>query len=349
MLRVTVGLDLGDRYSRFCMLDGAGSVFEEGRVKTTPEALERRFGGEPRARVVMEVGTHSPWASRLLGELRHEVLVANPRRLKLIYGQTDKSDRLDAEHLARVGRMDPKLLSAVQHRGAEAQADLALLRSRDALVRTRAQLVNHARGSVKSVGARLPKCSTSSFARKVATHLPERLRPALEPVLAAIGDLSQKIRAYDREIERLGNERYPEVQNLRAVPGVGALTGLAYVLTLEEPERFRTSRAVGPYLGLRPKKRQSGESDPSLRITKAGDIMLRRLLIGSAHYILGPFGPDCDLRRWGLTLVARGGRHAKNKAAVAVARKLSVLLHHLWLTGETYDPSYAGTRLQDAA
>jgi transposase len=296
----------------------------------------------------MEVGTHSPWVSRLLEETGHEVLVANPRRLKLIYGETDKSDGLDAQHLARVGRMDPKLLSAVQHRGAEAQADLALLRSRDALVRTRAQLVNHVRGSVKSVGARLPKCSTPSFARKAAPHLPERLRPALEPVLAAIVDLSDKIRAYDREIERLGNEQYPEVQKLRAVPGVGALTGLAYVLTLEEPERFQTSRSVGPYLGLRPKKRQSGDSDPSLRITKAGDNTLRRLLVGSAHYILGPFGPDCDLRRWGLSLAARGGPHAKKKAAVAVARKLSGLLHHLWLTGERYEPFYTSS-VQDAA
>jgi transposase len=342
MESVTIGVDLGDRHSRYCVVDEAARVVEEGRVRTTPEGMRRRFREQPSARVVMEVGTHSPWASRLLQELGHEVVVANPRRLKFIHGETNKSDRADAEQLARVGRMDPTLLRPIQHRGAQAQGDLAVVRSRDALVRARAQLVTHARGSVKAVGARLPACSTAAFARKVLPQVPQELRPALNPVLEAIEVMTRQIRAYERQIEALC-ARYPATERLRQVKGVGALTALAYVLVIEDPERFRTSRAVGPYLGLRPKQRQTGESDPQLGISKAGDAMLRRLLVGSGHYILGPFGPDCELREWGLSLAARGGSNAKKRAAVAVARKLAVLLHHLWVSGQDYDPWHHST------
>ena len=335
MTSVTIGLDVRDRYSRMCVLDSKGRVMEEGRVRTSPEGLARRFGCEEPARVVLEVGTHSPWMSEQLKQLGHEVLVANPRRLKLIYGEHDKTDRLDAEHLTRVGRMDPKLLKTVQHRGRQARADLAVIRSRDALVKSRTQLVSHVRGAVKSAGCRIPRCSTPAFARTAPEHIPERLKGALEPVLETIAMLNGQhpaIRASDRAAVP------GETQQLQQVAGVGALTALAYVLTLEEPERFNSSRAVGPYLGLRPKKRQSGDKDPGLRITKAGDKMLRRLLVGSAHYILGPFGPDTELRRWGLKLAGRGGPHGNKKAAVAVARKLAVVLHRLWLSGDEYEP-----------
>ena len=335
MTSVTIGLDVRDRYSRMCVLDSKGRVMEERRVRTSPEGLARRFGCEEPARVVLEVGTHSPWMSEQLKQLGHEVLVANPRRLKLIYGEHDKTDRLDAEHLTRVGRMDPKLLKTVQHRGRQARADLAVIRSRDALVKSRTQLVSHVRGAVKSAGCRIPRCSTPAFARTAPEHIPERLKGALEPVLETIAMLNGQhpaIRASDRAAVP------GETQQLQQVAGVGALTALAYVLTLEEPERFNSSRAVGPYLGLRPKKRQSGDKDPGLRITKAGDKMLRRLLVGSAHYIRGPFGPDTELRRWGLKLAGRGGPHGNKKAAVAVARKLAVVLHRLWLSGDEYEP-----------
>lgn len=339
MHRVTVGLDLGDRYSRYCAIDGAGKIVDEGRVRTEEDAVRAWFSREP-ARVVLEVGTHSPWVSRTLEGLGHEVIVANPRRLRFIWSETDKTDRKDAEQLARVGRMDPTLLRPIKHRGREAQMDLAVLRSRDALVRTRRSLIVHARGSVKAAGARLPKCSTPAFAKRVAEHIPEELAAALLPVLEMIAALTQRIRSYERRIEQMCQQRYPQTARLRGPKGVGALTALAFVLVVEEPGRFRTSRAVGPYLGLRPKRRQTGEADPQLGITKAGDMMLRRLLVGSAHYILGPFGPDCELRRWGLALAAKGGGNAKKRAVVAVARKLAVLLHRLWVSGEPYDPFY---------
>jgi transposase len=333
-----VGVDLGDRFSRYCVLDQQGQVLEEDSVATTGRAFRKLFGDRPAARVVIEVGTHSPWVQRLLQELGHETITANPRYVRLIYSSGSKNDQLDAERLARLARVDPKLLHPIQHRGGTAQADRALLRSRNALVECRTKLINHTRGIVKSMGGRLPSCSSSYFHKRVREELPDELKPALTPVLDAIGALNLKIQRLETRIERLAAKRYPETGLLRQVSGVGPLTALSYVLTVEDPQRFKSSRAVGPYLGLRPRQDQSGNLDPELRITKAGDSDLRRLLVGSAHYILGPFGPDTDLRRWGLALAARGKKNAKKRAVVAVARKLAVLLHRLWVTAEVYEP-----------
>lgn len=335
---VFVGLDLGDRYSEVYVVDGAGQMIEAGRLPTSSSALQKRFGHSPPCRIGLEAGTHSGWVSRLLQRLGHEVVVADARRLRLIYQNERKTDRADAEYLARLVRLDPQLLSPVHHRGPQSQADLALLRARDGLVRARTKLINQARGLVKSIGGRLPGCSTESFHRRAVEAVPPELQPALSPLLAAVCELSQQIRAYDQQVEKMAAERYPETHYLRQLPGVGALTALAFVLTLEDPRRFRKSREVGPSLGLVPKQRQSSGHDPQLRITKTGNGYLRRLLVGSAQYLLGPFGRDTDLRRWGLALAARGGKNAKKRAIVAVARKLAVLLHHLWISGEVYQP-----------
>ena len=335
---LTIGVDLGDKYSYFCVLDPSGEVVEEGRVVTTAKALEQRFRSYESSRVAIEVGTHSPWVQRLLVGLGHKVLVANSRKLRFIYENDEKSDQLDAERLARVARMDPKLLAPITHRGGSCQQDLAVLRSRDALVSARTRLINHVRGAVKSFGARLTKCSTPSFHKQAPGRIPKELAPALSPLIETIGSLTKEIKAYDKRIEAMASARYPETVLLRQVAGIGPLTSLCFVLTLEDPFRFKKSRAVGAYLGLRPRRRQSGKGDPQLRISKAGDRMLRRLLAGSAQYILGHHGPDTDLRRWGLYLASRGGKSAKKRAVVAVARKLAVLLHRLWISGEVYDP-----------
>jgi len=335
-----IGLDLGDKHSYVAILDPEGELIEESRLPTNKTSFQRKFSSLQRCRVAMEVGTHSRWASQLLKELGYDVLVANARKLRAIYHNPRKGDRADAETLARLARLDPELLSPIHHRSPEAQADLAVLRSRDAIVRCRTLLINHTRDLVKSSGSRLPSCSADSFARKVAPDIPEPLRPALAPVIDTIASLTQQIQSYDQTNEELCSERYPETRLLRAISGVGPLTALAFILTLENPDRFRRSREVGPAIGLVPRRDQSGDQDPQLRITKTGDAYLRRLLVGSAQYILGPFGPDCDLRRWGLKLAERGGKNAKKRAVVAVARKLAVLLHHLWKTGEIYDPFY---------
>lgn len=335
---MTIGLDLGDKFSHFCVLDDAGEVLEEGRVATTTRGLSQRFASLAASRVALEVGTHSPWVDRLLSGMGHEVLVANARKLRLIYQNESKDDRRDAEHLARLARVDPRLLHPIRHRDGASQEAMAVLRSRRVMVEARAKLVNHVRGAVKSYGSRLKSCSTASFHKQAAHQIPDGLHAALDAVLEMIGDLTRKIRHSDQQIERLAEEQYPQTTLLRQVSGVGALTALWFVLTLGDPHRFRSSRHVGAYLGLRPRRSQSGDNDPELRITKVGDRELRRLLVTAAHYILGPFGVDSDLRRWGLALAARGRKSAKKRAVVAVARKLAVLLHTLWITAEEYEP-----------
>lgn len=341
-IEVVGGMDLGDKKSQLCVLDTeSGEIVEETRLATTEACLRRRFQGVGRMRIALEVGTHSPWVSRLLEELGHEVYVANARKLRLIYENRQKDDRVDAEYLARLARVDPRLLSPIRHRGAAAQADLARVRSRAALVQARTALIGHCRGAVKSWGQRLPSCDARCFAAQASQAMPEALREALEPVLEQIAQLTQTIRRMDREIETLAAERYPETQGLRKIRGVGALTALSFVLTLDDPHRFPTSRTVGAYLGLVPARADSGESRPQLRISKEGDRYLRSLLVQCAHYMLGPFGEDCDLRRFGHRLIDRGGKAAKKRAAVAVARKLAVVLHRLWVTADDYDPFHA--------
>lgn len=295
-------------------------------------------------RVAIEAGTHSPWVSRLLEEYGHDVLVANARKLRLIYAEGRKTDKLDAEKLARLARIDPKLLAPLKHRAEASQAHLALIHSREALVSTRTKLVNHVRATVKSLGYRLPACSTRAFHCRVAKHLPEPLRPALGPILETIASLSAQIREYDAKLEAVAKELYPETRLLRQVKGVGLLTALAFILSIEDPSRFEVSRTVGAYLGLVPSKDQSGECNPQQHISKRGDELLRKLLVSCAHYVLGPFGQDSDLRRHGLKIAERGGKNAKRRAVVAVARKLSVLLHHLWVTAEAYEPLYNANR-----
>jgi len=337
--QMTAGLDLGDKHSYLCLIDQhSGEVVEEGRLRTTPEAFKRRFASERPMRIAIEAGTHSPWASRVLEQCGHEILVANSRKLRLIYANKRKTDEVDAENLARLARVDPKLLYPLKHRGEESQAHMALIRSRQALVSARTQLVNHARGTVKSFGARLPKCPARSFHKRAQEHIPEAPLPALEPVLEQIGSLTERIRDYEKRLMEISEEHYPETGLLRQVEGVGPLTALTFVLTLEDPYRFEKSRSVGAYLGLVPASDRSGDRDPQKRISKEGDEMLRKLLVSGAHYVLGPFGSDSDLRRHGEKIASRGGKNAKKRAVVATARKLSVLLHSLWMSGEVYEP-----------
>ena len=339
---VTIGLDVGDRYSQVFGVDEEGEVIEEGRLPTTEQALRRRFTGMDPARVVLEVGTHSPWMSRLLTEQGHEVLVANPRAIHR-RGE-DKSDAIDAESLARWGRSDPRLLRPVQHRSEDAQIDLAFLRARDRLMATRTKLINHVRGAVKSMGARIPKCSAEVFHTRAELYVPRRLRPALQPVLQTIAGLTRTLREYERTLVRHCRDRYPDTARLTQVKGVGPVTALAFVLVLEDPHRFRSSRSVGAFVGLKPRQHESGDGQPQLRISKRGDELLRKLLVQCGHYLLGPLGPDCDLRQWGLKLAARGGKKGKKRASVAVARKLAVLLHTLWISGAVYEPLRQDTR-----
>jgi transposase len=336
--KLTVGLDLGDRNSWYCVLDETGRIVMEQKVSTTPKALQVALGGMPSSRIALETGTHSPWVSRLLSKLGHEVIVAHARNVRLIGESRRKDDRLDAQTLARLARIDPELLSPVKHRSAKAQADLTVIRARAGLVRARTALVNTARGLAKSYGERLRGCNVRNMNPEKAEGLSPELQAALQPLLAALESLSEQIREYNERIEKLAQESYPQVAVLKQVKGVGTLIGLTFLLTLEDPHRFRKSRDVGCYLGLQPGRRNSGQSEPQMHISKEGDPYLRTLLVQGAQHILGPFGVDCDLRRWGLKLAERGGKSGKKRAIIATARKLAVLLHHLWVSGEVYEP-----------
>lgn len=335
---LTIGLDLGDRFTYYCVLDQAGEVLIEDRLPTTKPGMEHVFGKFPRSRVAMETGTHSPWVSRQLTQLGHEVIVAHARNVRLIGESSRKDDRLDARTLARLARIDPELLGPVRHRSAQAQIHLTVIRARAALVSTRTALVNAARGLTKSYGERLKKCGTEQIDRESSLGLSHELRQALDPLLREIESLNERIAEYNRRIEQIAKEVHPEVALLKQVKGVGTLIALTYVLTIDDPHRFRRSRDAGCFLGLRPGRRNSGQSEPQLHISKEGDRYLRTLLVQGAQYILGPFGQDSDLRRWGLKLAERGGKNAKKRAVVAVARKLAVLLHKLWVSGEVYEP-----------
>lgn len=335
---ITIGMDLGDKSSRYCVLDGKGEVVREASVATTKKGMLQSFGAMKRCRIAMEVGTHSPWVSRLLKNVGHEVIVANARQVKLISASSRKDDRLDARTLARLARVDPQLLRPIRHRSEQAQADLMTIRVRASLVEARTSLVNAARGFAKAMGERLPACDADNLGVDRMETLPEGLRARLRPLLEQVESLTEKIQEMEAQIEEKARREYPETKLLQQVKGVGTLISMTFVLTIEDRERFQKSRDVGCYVGLRPKRSESGQSQPQLRITKEGDIYLRKMLVQGAHCILSRRGPDTDLKRWGLRLAAHGGKNAKKRAVVAVARKLAVLLHRLWVTGEVYEP-----------
>ena len=333
-----VGLDVSDRKSAMVALDGEGTVVGRQEIPTRAAELDRWAAAIEPTLMVIEAGPHSPWMSRLLARHGHDVVVANPAKIPSIGRSRSKSDWRDAEHLARLGRVDRKMLHEIRHRDEQVQKDLQLIRSRDVAVRGRTQLISYVRGAIKAYGSKIGSCSTNAFVRRTRETLTVEELELVAPLLEAIDKLSESIRSYDRRIEELARTRYPDTKWLMQINGVGALTALAFVLVLADASRFRSSRMVGPYLGLTPARDQSGEIDPQKGISKEGDRLMRRLLVQSGHYILGPFGKDCDLRRHGLAIAARGGKNAKKRAAVAVARKLAVLLHHLWVTKETYVP-----------
>lgn len=335
---VIVGLDVGDQTSELCVRGSKGESVERVRVETREPALCGWFSKRQGLRVVLEAGTHSPWISRLLKRLGHEAVVLQPRRVQLIARSVEKTDRVDAELLAFLGCFPDNELHRVEHRSEQAQVDLELLRARMAAVRTRTALINHCRGAAKAQGFRLPKCDADAFHLRAAEAMAPALQAALDPLLAVVAQQTAVIRGYDGAIERLCEERYPATKLLRKVDSVGPITALAFVLTLEEPGRLGRSRQVGRYLGLTPGQRQSGQRRRELGITKEGDNDLRQLLVQCAQRLLGPLGRDCDLRRWGLAHIEAGSRRSKAVTVVAVARKLAVLLHHLWRSGQVYEP-----------
>lgn len=344
--QTVIGIDLGDKKHAVCVMNQAGKILRETSIPNNAASLKRLGGEFPAALAVIEVGTHSPWISRLLKDCGLTVLVANARKVKAIYANTRKSDRLDAVILARLGRLDPELLHPIEHNSEQAQRDLLPVKMRDTLVRQRTASIMSLRGSMKSLGMRLPSCSSASFPKQARAMLGAEgrhdLLPIAEPILLIIESLSKQIVAYEKIIAETAAARYPEASRLREIPGVGPITSLSFVLMVENADRFSDSRDVGAWLGLVPRRDQSGDSDKQMPISKAGNHYLRRLLVQSAQYILGHFGPDCDLKRYGQRIAERGGKAAKKRAIVALARKLSVLMLALWKQEGTYEPFRGG-------
>ncbi len=333
-----IGIDLGEKNSDVCVLDREGELAEEFRLKMKGADIQAYFSAIPRSRVALEAGGQSRWVAEIIERCGHEVYVANARKVAYIYGSDDKDDPGDAYKLAELVHLKPRLLHPIQHRSQQAQADLSWIRAREALVEVRTQLINTIRGICKGFGERLQKCSAESFTAKRADQIPEIIRGAVAPLLETLDRLNEQIRYYDEMEEHIARERYPKYWLLDQVNGVGVHTALSFMLTIGDPERFGKSRLVGSFLGMRPRRQDSGESQPQLGITKAGDVYLRKTLVNCAHYILGPHGRDSDLRRYGLRICERGGKNAKKRAVIAVARKAAVLLHRLWVSGEVYEP-----------
>lgn len=340
---LTIGLDVGDRYSHACVVDSTRKVLEEFRVSTDRAGLSKKFT-RPGCQIILEVGPHSRWMQKSLVELGHSVRVVDARKVELIAKGTMKTDRRDAHMLALLGAGVPELLGDVKHRSEQAQADLGVLLTRDHFIDLRTATINRVRGVLKSFGVKVARMSTKAFHTRVGELVPAHLQPALVPLLEELGTIHLRIKGLDDTIKRKIAPRYPAIERLKQVDGVGTLTALAYALSIGDPNRFKKSRDIGPFVGLCPRKHSSGQSDPQLSITRAGNPFLRRTLVQSAQYALGPFGPDCELRRHGQKLVLRGGKCAKKRAVVAVARKLAVLLHRLWVDTTPYDPWYQHKR-----
>jgi transposase len=327
-----LGIDVHSKYSEICGLSEGGSVTVRRRIATTETGLRRFFGPRPRAQVTLESGPVTPWVYRLLCELGHEVTVVNPRRVRLIAESTLKTDGIDAEVLARLSRVDLDLLRPVHQRTPEAQALRTRLRVRTSLVKTRTSLINAVRGTVRAQGYRVPSCPAKSFVTRFSSlTLSSSLAQAIEPLVTTIGELTDRINGLEQELvtESKSNDL---LVRLQSVPGVGPLVSLAYVGWMDTPDRFSRSRDVGACLGLRPSLRSSGGHEIRGRITREGDIEMRRLLVQAAHAALH-CRKDSALKRWAQTLTHRVG---KSKAIVALARKIAVLLHRLWVTGDRF-------------
>lgn len=347
--RLTVGLDLGDRKTDFCILNERAEVVIQGKLATSAAELDRMFGGQEPMVIALEVGTHSPWISRRLERMGHDVVVANPRNVAYINKSKKKDDRADAEKLARLVRSDRNLLSPVRHRGEKRQRDLVIIKSRAALVSARTKLINAARGLMKSLGERLEMCDSEKVGVKLAEKLAEPARVVVTPLLESIEGLSKQIGQYDEMLKETAGQ-YPELELFKGIYGVGPVVELTYVLTIEDPARFTHSRDVGAFLGMVPGKRESGDRSPEMGISKEGDRLLRSLMVQSAQCILRKGAPDSDLRRWGLKQLGEDpkggeagkkvGKGRKKRVIVAVARRLAVMMHHIWANGVEYDPLY---------
>ncbi len=335
--QTTIGIDLGDRHSRVCVLDHETGEIEEFSISMCPNAFRERMARVRRARVVIECGTQSLWVGHTLMDLGFDLIVANPRNLALIAKSHLKTDRVDARMLAELGGSSLRLLQPVTLRSMATQRDLALMRVRDALVKDRTEQVNRLRMILKPFGIRIKTGTGRGMIEDVRCKSPDELVEVTAPLIRTIEHLNQEIRGLDRKIATLIEERYPQARLLMTVDGIGPITALSTVLTIDDPKRFKGSRSAGAYAGLAPGKFESGRIRRDMGITKTGSLLWRCHLINSAQYILSSRGKDCDLRRIGLEIASRGGPKGKRRAVVAVARRLAVMMHRMLIEHREFE------------
>ena len=339
MKKVTViGMDMGDKNHKAIGLSEDGEIIDRTEVPCTPEDVRAYLERFPGALLAIETGTHCRWVSRLGIGMGHEVLVGNARKLRMIWNSNRKNDWNDAEMLARVARTDRKLYSPVRLRDDDDQELLRMVKARDLLVKCRTGIVNKIRGFCKADGHHLPKCSADSFMR-LEHEVPMSVRTVSKPLFAMLKELAKKIGLYDVMIDKGIRKIHGEdAKLLEPIAGVGPVTTAAFLATVGDPATFGSARDAGPFFGLVPRQDQSGQTDKQMRITKEGNAVVRRLLVTAANYVMGPFGKDCDLRRHGMRIAERGGKNAKKRAKVAVARKLAVLMLAILRTRSEYRP-----------
>lgn len=342
--KVYVGFDVSEKTIEtfaVCRTETSKGSFKIDNNEASIKKFLSMFKKPEQVCVVMETGTHSLWMSELIKKLGFEVIVAHARDLALIYGADKKNDQLDAEKLARLAQADRKLLHPIKHMTMERQTDLTIVKARDLVVRQRTQIINTIRGLLRAAGHKLIEEEYSAATiKKCCSSLPDQIKPAIAPLLQQICYLDLAIKEYDRQVKMLC-KKYHATKILRQIPGVGEVTALTFVLIVGAPNRFENPGRLCAYLGVVPKQDQSGNTDKQLGITKKGNKLGRKLLVQAAHYIMGPFGPDCELRSYGIRIQSRGGKIAKKKSFVAVARKLVAVMLVLWKNPEvTYDPNF---------
>lgn len=338
--RCYIGIDLACKVSKFCVVGADGKLRFRGSVGTTREELEATFESMVPAVIAIEAGSVSRLVDDVLSAQGHYVVVANPRKVAAISKNNKKCDEEDAELLARLVRVDPTLLSPIEHRTATAHEGLAMVRARDLCVRTRTAHMNSVRGMAKVFGLKLPSCDADAFAERIGKAVKEHpMYELFAPMVDLVGNLTKTILGFDKKLDVFAAKYMPRAKILQEIPGVGPVTAVAFALAVDNPERFPNQRAIGAYFGLVPRRDQSGEVDKRLGITKAGDPLIRRLLTQCAHVILQARNRDCDLKRFGERLINAGSTN-KKRAVTAVARKLAVQMLRVLQTGEPHDPDF---------
>ena len=333
----TIGLDLGNTFTKAVGLDARGNVVLREDLHNDAETLKAFFEAHPGATVGMETGTHCRWIAALAASCGCDAVIGNARKLRLISESSRKNDWNDAESIARLCRFDRKLFHPVTLRDGEHHRLYQLLRQRDALVSMRTALVNQLRGFAKAGGTMLPRRDARSFLSLRDSMPPEFLRD-FKPLLKALEDLARRIAAAEAILGQFVRRHFRKMdERLQTVPGVGPVASAAFIALVPDPGRFKSAREAGPYFGLVPKQDQSGDGHRPCRITHEGSPFMRKTLVNAANALLKKSARDTALKRFGERLSRRGqGKVARRKAKVALARKLAVTMLAMMRRGEDY-------------